>query len=308
MIHVLLKGGLGNQMFQYAYALLLQQENKDAQVYVNGILRWWSSDKRLSALHHFVLNKGTCHCGVLRGVLLFIYFLFQISRKLGLLKTLRMVKLRKQTPNAIINELYDVGIYCMKDVYVAPPVRTTKGDKHLFGYFINPSVVVGMEGRLREVFTVKTEASKENLDILNEIKACNAVCLHVRRGDYSLFPQLQVCDDAYYAKAVLEACRVLENPVFYVFSTGHSDVEWVRQNYRFIPMQNARYVDLDNPDYEELRLMMACKHFIIANSTFSWWAAYLSDAAGADKLVWMPFEWQKGSDVQMGVEGWKVVK
>ncbi len=295
-------------MFQYAYGLQVQQKNEDAQIYVNGILRRWAPDRRLNALHHFVLKKDTRHCGVCRGAFLFICFLSAISRRLGLLPVWRMVKLRCQTPDSIINALCDAGIYCMKSVYEAPPVRIIKGNKHLFGYFINPCVVTGMEPLLREVFTVKTEASKENLAILNEIKACNAVCLHVRRGDYSLFPQLQVCDEAYYARAVQAACKVLEDPVFYVFSTGHSDVEWVRQHYRFLSKKNTRYVDLDNPDYEELRLMMACKHFIIANSTFSWWAAYLSDAAGKGKQVWMPAEWLKGTGVRMGLDGWKVVK
>ena len=308
MIHILLKGGLGNQMFQYAYGLQLQQKNKDVQIYVNGILRRWAPDKRLNALHHFVLNRGTHHCGLLSGFLLFFLFVSRILRKLGVMSTWRMVKLRKQTPDVMINALCDAGIYCTKDAYAVPPVRMIKGHKHLFGYFLNPSVITGMERQLRESFTVKTVASRENQDILRAIQACNAVCLHVRRGDYNLFPQLQVCDENYYAKAVQEACEALENPVFYVFSTGHSDVEWVRQHYRFIPMESACYVDLDNPDYEELRLMMACKHFIIANSTFSWWAAYLSIAAGEDKIVWMPSVWQKGTGVRMGLEGWRVVK
>ena len=79
-------------------------------------------------------------------------------------------------------------------------------------------------------------------------------------------------------------------------------MEWVRSHYRFDA--EMHYVDLDNPDYEELRLMMACKHFIIANSTFSWWAAVLSNAAGAAKQVWAPAEWWRGSGINMALDEW----
>ena len=77
--------------------------------------------------------------------------------------------------------------------------------------------------------------------------------------------------------------------MFFVFSTGHDDIEWIKENYHF--NANIQYVDLDNPDYEELRLMKACKHFIISNSTFSWWAAFL--ARNKTKIVWVPSVWRK---------------
>ena len=70
---------------------------------------------------------------------------------------------------------------------------------------------------------------------------------------------MQVCNENYYYTAVNSVLNSVENPVFFVFSTGHDDIRWIKENYHF----NAKveYVDLDNPDYEELRLMMNCKRF-----------------------------------------------
>ncbi|MCM1925817.1 alpha-1,2-fucosyltransferase, partial [Phocaeicola vulgatus] len=86
----------------------------------------------------------------------------------------------------------------------------------------------------------------------------------------------------------------VENPIFFIFSNTHDDLIWIKQNYNFYDKKrirpiNLEFVDLNNPDYEELRLMYNCKYFIISNSTFSWWGAYLSTAK--DKKVYVPERW-----------------
>ena len=144
--------------------------------------------------------------------------------------------------------------------------------------------------------------------MLEEIKSCNGVCLHIRRGDY-FSPQYinthAVCDERYYAEAVSQAKEMIENPVFFVFSNDHESLEWIKQNYSFPPV-DIRYVDLANPDYEELRLMKACKHFIISNSTFSWWAAVLSEESSS-KMVWAPKVWVKGSPCTLNMDSWRTL-
>ncbi len=84
------------------------------------------------------------------------------------------------------------------------------------------------------------------------------------------------------------------NPVFYIFSNNENDLEWIKKNYHFKDTVKQReiklkYVNLKNSDYEELRLMYNCKHFIISNSTFSWWGAYLSSYP--KKIVIAPERW-----------------
>ena len=82
-------------------------------------------------------------------------------------------------------------------------------------------------------------------------------------------------------------CERIKDPVFYVFTNTHNDMEWIRQNYRFDhPVQ---YVDNENTDYEDLRLMCGCRHFILSNSTFSWWSQYIAEYS--DGIVIAPSKW-----------------
>ena len=94
--------------------------------------------------------------------------------------------------------------------------------------------------------------------------------------------------------------------VFYIFTNNHKEVEWIREHYNFDGF-TVRYVDLDNPDYEELRLMYSCKDFIISNSTYSWWGQFLSD--NPDKIVMAPSVWNR----EMNADGiymkeWQVIE
>lgn len=110
----------------------------------------------------------------------------------------------------------------------------------------------------------------------------NTVAVHVRRGDYVWHPNHLVCLPSYYENAVAYICERVENPVFYVFS---EDVEWCKENIKF--PQPCFYVDnTDKPSSHDMQLMSLCKHNIIANSTYSWWAAWLN--SNPDKIVIAP--------------------
>ena len=95
-----------------------------------------------------------------------------------------------------------------------------------------------------------------------------------------------------YKNAVKYIKGTVDNPTFFIFSNTHDDIEWIKENYKFD--MEPIYVDLSNPDYEEIRLMMSCKHFIISNSTFSWWASLLSKNEG--KLIVAPKTWSNKND------------
>lgn len=304
MIHVVTKGGMGNQMFQYAFALQVQRLNQADTIYLNGGWHLFMNDKRTLSLGHFCLNDKVVEVSRVKRFFLLFSFFVATFRSLGLMASISFLKQHKEVLKKYDERLFEQGVYFTPKIYFVPQVRAGKGNKHLCGYYQSSAVVEGIEEQLKASFFVKTPASDANAKLLAEIESQNAVCLHVRRGDYRLFPLLQVCNEYYYYEAVKQAVAELESPVFYLFSTGHEDIEWVRQNYKF--EADIRYVDMDNPDYEEIRLMMACKHFIISNSTFSWWAAVLSNRA-ENKRVWMPEEWLKGVDVQMGFPSWTIV-
>ena len=304
MIHLFTKGGIGNQMFQYAYAMQVQKLCKDKRIYVNGIMHSLSSDGRVCGLHHFALSDPTHICTPAQSVTMLIQIAVAFIRGMGFFPFVKFLKsyvafYRKQGENVTA---VGPGVCFTTNYFVSPALEWVKEENHVYGGFQHTSTINGIIDDLRSAFTIITPASEANQKMLEEIQAENAVCLHIRRGDYGLFPQLQVCNEAYYSNAVRQAQAELENPVFYVFSTGHDDIEWVKKNYSI--EGDVRYVDLDNPDYEELRLMMACRHFIISNSTFSWWAAVLSAASGDSKRVWAPAEWMREVDVSMILEGW----
>ena len=124
--------------------------------------------------------------------------------------------------------------------------------------------------------------------MIQQIENSNSVCVHIRRGDY-IGSSFDICTEAYYQKGMDIIASKVENPTFYIFSNSSEDLQWIKENYHF--SYDLVYVDLNNCDYEELRLMYTCKHFIISNSTFSWWGAYLS--TNEEKVVIAPSKWNQ---------------
>ena len=342
MIQVLLKGGLGNQMFEYAYALKVSQAHQNEKICLNGAFLKYLPDKRKIALTNLELAEDTevlpelFHPRTIFNSIQLIYKYLKIqdfqvvigkihylinawanNKKMRFLRVIGITSLfeflnkslsrrRANQERSDYTKHCQQGMYHVKDCYEVPTVITSNArNKYVWGLFQNDRILDGIEDELRKRFKVKMEASDANKELLKEINSCNSVCLHIRRGDF-LSPVYKetfyVCDEHYYAEAVRQAEELIENPVFFCFSNDHESIEWIKQNYRF-PSIDIRYVDLNNPDYEEIRLMTACKHFIISNSTFSWWAAVLSDAH-PQKRVWAPKTWLKGSSVSLNMDSW----
>ncbi len=125
---------------------------------------------------------------------------------------------------------------------------------------------------------------------MNDIVACpTAVSVHVRRGDYASNPETNrfhgTCSLEYYSDAFAVICDRVDNPTFFVFS---DDPAWTRTNIR--PPGKTVYVTHNgSAAVEDMRLMSHCVHHIIANSSFSWWAAWLSSSE--NKIVVSPEQW-----------------
>lgn len=295
MITVCLSGGLGNQMFTYAYARALQEENKEKKLIIDTYD--FKHDFREYSMYHLKLNENLKKSSSLREKLLRIYLRFNFGNKMDSRPTDEQFYI-----------LAKKGFYYDFFPYSHRPVeQNSKKIKVVKGYFQSHKNFENIKNVIVEEFTVVTPPSEANQKTLDEISKDNAVCVHIRRGDYVNNPgnkALNICTEEYYLKAMDIISNKVENPVFYVFSTGHDDIEWIKQNYRF--NYNVRYVDLDNPDYEELRLMYNCKHFIISNSTFSWWAQYLSK--NENKVVVAPSEWNhKSNPDNIYMDNWEIV-
>ncbi len=171
-----------------------------------------------------------------------------------------------------------------------PWILSLKDPVYLDGYWQSERYFKEIEPTIRDEFRAKEPLAGKNKELGDLVLSVNAASLHVRRADYVTNPLANLwngtCDVDYYVRAISTIASTVENPHFFVFS---DDIEWARQN---IPLDhNAVYVDHNNAatNYEDLRLMSLCKHNIIANSTFSWWGAWLN--RNPDKVVIAPQKW-----------------
>lgn len=159
------------------------------------------------------------------------------------------------------------------------------------GYWQNRSYFEVKSFHLREKLTFKDLSPNDllNNEILLKIQSSNSVSIHIRRGDYLKSPIHNILDINYYKKAVEIIENKITEPIFFIFS---DDIGWVKNQELF---SDCVFVDNNKNDtaYIDMQLMSLCKHNIIANSTFSWWAAWLNK--NTDKIVVSPKTWFKDS-------------
>ena len=179
-------------------------------------------------------------------------------------------------------------------------------DACLDGYWQNEKYFKDIADVIKDDFTIKIEPDEKNKDLLSQIKNCNAVAIHVRRGDYATNPQTAnyhgACGLDYYEKCVDLVAKKMNSPHFFVFS---DDPKWTIENLKID--FSTTYISNNGQDKgcEDLRLMKHCKHFIIANSSFSWWGAWLSN--NPNKIVLAPKRWFRKEDIDtkdLIPEGW----
>lgn len=173
------------------------------------------------------------------------------------------------------------------------------GSVYLEGYWTDERYFADIANIIRKEFTLIRELSPTNKNISELIKQTESVSIHIRRGDYitnsNFSPIFNICNHKYYSRAISEIVNRSIDPCFFIFS---DDIEWARQNIR--TGHETVYVSGAGGDlpHEELVLMSMCKHHIIANSTFSWWGAWLNPNEG--KIVVAPEKWVNSAEYQSG--------
>ena len=157
-----------------------------------------------------------------------------------------------------------------------------------YGYFESPKYFNSIKKELQKEFTPKEKPLAKNKKLYQEIKDNNSVCISIRRGDFVTNEKYKkehfVCDELYFKKAINKMNAKIKDPKYIVFS---DDINWVKENMKF--PKGTLYETGNDPVWEKLRLMYSCKHFIISNSSFSWWAQYLS--RNKEKIVIAPKIW-----------------
>lgn len=171
-----------------------------------------------------------------------------------------------------------------------PTVFEARGDIYLQGYWQSEKYFLDIRDILLREFTVKHEQDLQSQTISKQIHETESISLHVRRGDYMNNPMTKqvhgVCSLAYYQKAIKYIIQQIPDAHFYIFS---DEPGWVKHNLKIdYPVTVVDHNDV-TINYEDLRLMSQCKHHIIANSSFSWWGAWL--CRYKDKIVVAPKRW-----------------
>lgn len=287
---VILGGGMGNQLFQYATARALQIEYQ-AEVKLSTYM--YDNNKcsgRSLSLEPFAFFDHQMLCSKSESDKAYEKYISGVHHNCEkctnrFLPFLLDVYRRKLARKGVIRQTRG-------GVYRYDKIALYSDDNVMYGGFQSPKFFDRYGGQIRKDLQIKIPPRPEkNGELLEQISSNESVCVHVRRGDFldKEFRHLNICTKAYYENSIEYMREHLKNPVFYIFSNTSEDIEWIKENWKL--QGKVVYVDNDNQDYEDLQLMSMCKHFIIANSTFSWWAQFLSD--NDDKIVCAPPEWDK---------------
>jgi hypothetical protein len=252
-------GGLGNQMFQYAFYLSLKVKEPKSitKVYIAkySLHNGYELDTVFDIKKHLISN-------LISG------FLKKMLKKWTL-------KIQDLAIGTYTNFKTDAS----KIVYYS-------------GYWQSEKYFKNAEDIIRQQFTFKRELlNKKNIELLTQFSNKNTVSVHIRRGDYVTNTDANIllgglCDLSYYEKAISFIEKNVRDPYFYFFS---DDIEWAKNH--FSNLKNVYFVDWNHKadSWQDMFLMSKCTHNIIANSSFSWWGAWLND--NMDKIVIAPSKW-----------------
>lgn len=290
-----IKGRLGNQLFQYATLRAFQEKYFPEEELVLSFKKVEKKAKKegfteINSLAHFNTKFKIEEIDLNVKQLLLITF---ISGNLFLSKKINPKdyiknrdRIEKKFKNALLrnNIVWKTSGYSKFDL----SLMNRKKDILFYGYFESPKYFDDIKEILKEELTPLHAPLTKNKELLNQIKKENTVCVSIRRGDFVENEKYRkehfICDENYFKKAMKEIEKRVKNPRYVIFS---DDITWVKENMDF--PKNSLYEDGDDPVWEKLRLMYHCNHFIISNSSFSWWAQYLS--RNDHKVVVAPKVW-----------------
>jgi hypothetical protein len=271
---VKLKGGLGNQMFQYTYAKLLQKRTGDEiHIDYSSFEALDGDNVRVPRIEQFKLSLPPATKEDIKKIC--------ILHHSG---NSRSVKYRAGIAvESVINRKY----YFEKNrAYIKP--EDIMDNNYFDGYWQSWRYVEEVKDKISKDFVPRQELSENTKSMQKVIQNQNAVFIGVRRGDYSNRPQhYGSFGSDYYQNAMKYISEYVTNPIFYIFS---NDIEWCKNNLDWGTFNVIyRESDQQTSDFEELMLMASCKHAIIINSSFHWWGATLID--NANKIVCCPIKW-----------------
>lgn len=288
MIIFKLQGGLGNQLFEYAFARSLSHD-LDEELFLD--------------ISRYSYNIPVDH-------LIYCLHPFSIKAAVGNYPPETFIE-NKSFKGPL--HIYEKGIpltehALYREGRIEQQIKNIEFPAYFTGYFsagfdennfkvFTERFFIHNEEIIREDLKYLPKISEEFKEIIDEIKETKSVAIHIRRGEYKDLQNFGTCSVAYYQKAIAEIASKVENPTFFVFS---EDQEWVKENIK-IPYPHKhvyfnRQKHAVSAGYAELlKVFSACEHFIIANSTFSWWGAWLGE--NPNKIIIAPKPWYQSREL-----------
>lgn len=289
MIILKVLGGLGNQMFEIAFARMISLELNE-KIYLD-LSAYKQYKIRSFSISNLNISRSIKYIEESELPLLYKIYL-KITQKIYHVyqKVVKIITRNDRIGNIPYDLLAKRGLYYNFDVYHYKTLNNKCKIKCLYGYFQSEKYFEKYKNQISEELKVKIPPTDKEKKLLEEIKNCNAVGVSMRLGDdYIKSSLLNVCKENFYYKGMDYIDNKNKDVVFYIFS---DDVDRAKQ-FKF--KYPVRYVE-GFKDYESLRLLYSCRHFVISNSSFSWWGAYLSN--NTDKIVVAPNKWYNNSKEQ----------
>lgn len=265
MLEVMANGGLGNQMFQYAFLCYLQSVGNDVKLNI--------SDFQVHRHHNgFELERIFGITGP---------YNYSISKIGTNNNSLFIRSLKKLLHARIVNE----NEYYENKIFSNIPLKKIEQNILFYGYWQDKKYLECVREKLKSDFSFPTLNDKNKV-LYEKLKNKDSVSVHVRRGDYLKDESISsICDTEYYKEAIKLCQKRIDDPVFVFFS---DDIKWCRENFHNL---KAVFVDWNAglESYRDMQMMSLCSHNIIANSTFSFWGAWLNN--NMEKIVIAPVKW-----------------
>lgn len=304
MVYKNFQGRLGNQMFQYASTLgILKANNIDEDIYCcfkDVYKQNFTNDLKEFNLSRYKEVEDINLSANQKLILSYIKLKESILKKKY--KDENEFELnRRKFEEREADKFSRYGVLRLVDGYHYFKVENNNKKIFISGGLESPKYFNHIKDVILKEFTPKHEKISANTFLYEKIENSNSVCISVRRGDFlakEYIDKHYVCNEEYFRNAIDIMNSKISNPQFIFFS---DDIDWCKEAFKNI--DGALFECGKDPVWEKIRLMYSCKHFIISNSTFSWWSQYLS--RNPKKIVIAPKKWKNiGNNEDIYEESW----
>lgn len=316
IIVVAILGGLGSQMFKYAFYLNIKKNIKNSEYYIDTtpfyIMKMWNgyelekifnikvpdiisfySDEEKKNLSNYKFGYANYAIDKINKLQISTDLIYRFNRG----KLNRWFDLTKKR-NFIVRILYEINNKILnfskseKDYIDSYPENYMKLNKSIyFDEFNHTSdyYIRDVREQLITAFAFPQFLDRQNISIMKKMQDTNSIAIHIRRSDH-LYDNEELIDNGYFSRAINFIKKNVDNPIFFIFS---EEITWCQENKGLIGLIGCElcYIDWNKGEYSyrDMQLMTYCKHNILAISAFSWWGYYLS--LYENKIVCAPKGW-----------------